>query len=59
VRLHNLQVGEFGYFHLEAISMPVVPYYPSEEPEEEDLIDRDGIIDDILHPGDDVPVVQA
>lgn len=39
--------------------MPVVPYYPSEEPEEEDLPDRDGIIDDILHPNDEVPIVQA
>lgn len=39
--------------------MPVVPYYPSEEPEEEDPPDRDGIIDDILHPNEDLPVIQA
>lgn len=35
--------------------MPIVPYYPSEEPEEEDPPDVDGIIDRILDGEDDVP----
>lgn len=38
--------------------MPIVPYYPSEEPEPEDPPDVDGIIEDILHPNDDVPAAR-
>jgi hypothetical protein len=37
---------------MEALSMPVVPYYPSEDDPEEDPPDVDGIIEDILNPDD-------